>query len=483
MIVLGRRLAFASLLLVVAAPAADADAQTSVAPPVAAPAPAPSVRRPFRLESRERVPEWLRFGFEHRLRFEHLRDDFRQAATGDSRGLSMRTLARLELRFAPFAIGGEFMDARLYANAETPLSTTLVDSADLLQAYVALRGQDVFASGDRFSLTAGRMTIDVGSRRLVARNDFRNTINAFTGADFSWTQSSEHVLRAFAVMPVTRRPTDAVADVAALADNAVRFDRENPDTWLLGATYATPEFRHGLRFDAYALTLLEHDSADVATANRRLATLGFRVRREPRSGQVDFHLELMGQFGVSRATIAATDVTDLDHRAGSVSMAIGYKLDGWATPRLALLYDFASGDRDPTDARNGRFDALYGARRFDFGPTGLFGAFSRANIQSPGVRLEGSMPHDVGVAFTYRAAFLAQARDAWVPSRYRDTSGASGTFLGHQLDFRLRYAPYPGNLVFELGMASLVRGEFARTVPMAKTENPLYLYLQVTATL
>ena len=36
---------------------------------------------------------------------------------------------------------------------------------------------------------------------------------------------------------------------------------------------------------------------------------------------------------------------------------------------------------------NNRFDTLYGARRFDFGPTSIYGPFIRSNLNSPALRL------------------------------------------------------------------------------------------------
>ncbi len=191
----------------------------------------------------------------------------------------------------------------------------------------------------------------------------------------------------------------------------------------------------------------------------------------------------MLQLGTSRASKKATDTTDLTHRAASVHASGGYRLDVAWSPRLALQYDFASGDGDPGDERNGRFDPLFGARRFELGPTGIFGAFARSNISSPGLRVEVA-PHKKVDAFAgYRLYWLASARDEWTTAKLVDPSGSSGTFVGHQLEARVRWNVLPKNLSFEVGGAYLIRGEFATDAPLARSASPVFFYSQVTGTI
>ena len=130
-----------------------------------------------------------------------------------------------------------------------------------------------------------------------------------------------------------------------------------------------------------------------------------------------------------------------------------------------------------------RFDTLFGARRFEFGPTGTYGALARSNLSSPGVGLEFS-PSDRIYGFAgYRAAFLASSRDFWTTAGVWDPSGASGTGIGHQVEAKLQYSHPPGNLRFEAGGAVLLEGELLRNAPNSAGEgDPLYLYTQVSLT-
>src|SRR3546814_4960554 len=80
------------------------------------------------------------------------------------------------------------------------------------------------------------------------------------------------------------------------------------------------------------------------------------------------------------------DAAKLDVSAYFVHAEVGYQFKAPWSPRVSVEYDLASGDKR---GRNyGRFDSLYGPRRSDFGPTGIYGPLGRNNISSPGVRLE-----------------------------------------------------------------------------------------------
>jgi Alginate export len=434
--------------------------------------------RPWRAHEELGV-EWLRFGVEHRSRLEHLENDFRIANPGDATGFFMRTLLTAELRLLPFVMGAELADARAWTWTGTPLNPTLVNPLDLLQGYLGLRTESLLAEGDALSLTAGRMTLDLGSRRLVARNEYRNTINAFTGIDLQWTSPAHDVVRTFAVVPVVRLP----ADPEGLAENAIELDRENLDALLWAAFVQSRPLFANVTVEAFVLGLHERDGSLAPSSNRHLYTPGVRALRPPNAGDFDVQVELLGQLGWSRASPDPTDTTDLGHLAFAMHASAGFRFDVPWAPRPVLQFDYASGDASPDDESNNRFDPLFGARRFDFGPTGLYGAIARNNLSSPAIRLE-VQPHQTVDAFTaYRLVWLASARDAWTPGPLRDPSGDSGSFVGQQLEARVRWHVVPRSLSFDLGGAVLVRGDFASHAPGAKGAPSGYVYSQITGTL
>ncbi|GAB4366327.1 MAG: hypothetical protein Kow0060_23890 [Methylohalobius crimeensis] len=138
------------------------------------------------------VPDWITFSVNHRTRYETLNNTFRAHTSGDDQILAFRTLVLGEIRFRGFRLGGEMEDSRIALDSPgTPVNTTLVNQVELLQAYLAWESRDVFGSGLDLGVKGGRLTMDFGSRRLIARNRFRNTLNGFDGIDFNLSRVGE----------------------------------------------------------------------------------------------------------------------------------------------------------------------------------------------------------------------------------------------------------------------------------------------------
>ncbi len=104
---------------------------------------------------------------------------------------------------------GELWDSRVYGdNAGTPLSTGEVNTFELVQAYVEWRPTVPFGRDTTATIQAGRFLLNLGSRRLVAADDYRNTTNGYTGvrADLAWRGGWRST--AIYVLPQQRRPED-----------------------------------------------------------------------------------------------------------------------------------------------------------------------------------------------------------------------------------------------------------------------------------
>ena len=132
---------------------------------------------------------------ETRWRYEHVSEQFRAGLDGSDQAVSGRTLIQLGYEAGPTEWGVEIIDSRVYLDDEgSPRSTSRVNTADFLQAYWRRR---FTLDGAPASVQAGRFTLNVGSRRFMARNGFRNTINAFTGANLIAEDLSGWAVTAF----------------------------------------------------------------------------------------------------------------------------------------------------------------------------------------------------------------------------------------------------------------------------------------------
>lgn len=416
--------------------------------------PAGAADPPWRLGATPGLPKTLTLSGQHRMRYETLDGQFRNGRVGGDQALMFRTSLLAEINFDKFRIGVEGLDSRVaLADSGTPLGNTDVNPLDLLQAYVELPVTDLFVNGSTSILRGGRMTLDLGSRRLVARNSFRNTINAFTGIDWQWTGPAQNRFRVFYSLPVQR-----LVDGNPL-DNDPEFDRQDTDVQLWGLYYAPARLPWGDHGEVYLLGLHEDDSTVLQTSNRELETVGIRLDRSPAAGRFDYQLESIYQFGESRATVATSDVTDLDHFAHFQHAEIGYTVASPWSPQLLLQYDYASGDDRGGDGDNNRFDTLYGARRFDFGPTSLWGAFGRANLSTPGLRLNLKPDANLNAFLALRGFWLADSDDAWTTAGIKNPSGSRESFIGTQIEASLRWDIIPKSVQVELGGAWLSAGE------------------------
>ncbi|MBS1211901.1 MAG: hypothetical protein H6R26_517, partial [Proteobacteria bacterium] len=356
--------------------------------------------KPWRLHDALNLPAWLTLAIEHRTRYETLDNQFRANGVGGDQLLSFRTSVLMDIAYEGWHVGGEFLDARVDLDDKgTPLNNTFVDESDLLQGYVGWGTKDLAEAGLGLDIKGGRQTIDLGSRRLVARNSFRNDINSFTGLDVQLQSPGAWQLRSFFVLPVFRLP-DQVADIR---DGEVVFDREEGSTYFWGAFAHTDLLPWKTQGELYLFGLHEQDEPGLATSNRRLYTPGLRWFKMAAKDQMDFEVEAAYQTGTSRSGTKPSDNENLDQQAHFEHIQFGYTFDAPWTPRLLAQYDYASGDENPNDGRNNRFDPLFGARRFELGPTGMWGAFARSNINSPGSRIIVKPREDVSAFLGYRA--------------------------------------------------------------------------------
>jgi len=389
--------------------------------------------------------DWVDLGIENRTRFESLDHPWRPTANaGDGRTDSQIAL-RSRVRFGlggngPVRFLFEGQDSRTYG--EEPggfVNTTTVNEWDILQLFGSLTANNLMGSGLRTDLHFGRMTLDVGSRRYIARNDFRNTTNAFDGLHWQIAKDNLWRIRAFFVEPVIR--------------DEVQLDEQNRKFLFWGA-YLEHHQIPWMKVNAFYYGLNDQRWANN-NLHRTYGTYGFRLFKSPGMNELDYELEGAVQIG---------HVGHVDHFAYNPNVQVGYTFNVPWKPRFLVQYVYASGTRTPGGSQNGTFDPLFGARRFDLMPTGIFGPFLRSNISSPGWRLIVTPAKGWRIQLKQRFWYLAQGSAVNGGILLQDSTGGSGNYLGHDLEFRVQWA-ISQNLDFDLGYDHWFKGSYFERLP------------------
>jgi hypothetical protein len=382
-----------------------------------------------------------------RLRGEMLEDSFRLRAPARDELLLTRLEAALRYRGELLEGQFEIQDSRAFN--DKPLSPLGTDDVNALEPILAWLGARWMLGDGELAARAGRMTLDFGSRRLLARNRFRNTSNAFQGGLLRWEKDSA-AFQGFYFLPLQRAPGALERD--ALRTNEAALDRAGSAERFAGLT-ASWTLAESISAEAYLFDSRVRTQPLRPRNAHDLLTLGGRLQwsRGPWRGEG----ELAVQWGESRPLLAA-EAAWQTHRAwtghGSIGRRFGESLE------LSIAYDVASGDRDPDDGRYQRFDRLYGARAFELGPSGIFGVAVRSNLRSLGLRLEAEPAPNHLLLLSLRQLRLDSGTDALVGSGRRDLSGAAGRDIGLQWELRWRWSPAPWTL--EAGIALLDPGRY-----------------------
>lgn len=421
-------------------------------------------------------------GFElsgsQRTRYERLANQFRPDLDEGDRALALQTSVSFDWRRENLQLYGEIMDARAgFNDAGSYLSTSGVNTLEPVQAYVAWR---YGAAEHRNTLRAGRMTLDLGKRRLVARSRFRNTVDSFMGLDWEWHGARGQQAHAFYFRPMNALP----GDDPSLLDDDFELDEVMPRNEFFGMYYQLAPLADERTLELYAFEHRLRPTADpLFEADMAVdhLTLGTRFYRAAEPGRWSYEVEAMTQRGTSGNVVNGADRFDLEHRAYFLHLELGYQFEAPWSPNIVLQYDHATGDEDPTDDHNERFDTLFGDRSFEFGPTGIYGLIARANLRAPGVRLTLRPRSRWRSVVAYRRVWLDEPGDEWAGSDYADPSATSGRSIGRHLETSVTWEAIADRLTVEMGLARLAAGSFpGRVAGTAFHGDPRYFYLTAT---
>lgn len=402
------------------------------------------------LKSMLNLPDWIDLGLENRTRLEVYDHPWRTTQTlGQTDAqVPQRSRVRVGLDGGPFRFLFEGQDSRTHLTGPDSFGGTgVVNEMDILQLFVSATGTNLLGTGLRTDIHFGRMTMDFGKRRLIARNDFRNTTNAFDGLYWQVVSDNKWRVRTFLVEPV------------------IRFQRqldEQSARSVFWGTFIENDQVEWLRLNVYYYGLNDQTSSTVGT-KRKFSTFGIRLYEDPQKGRMDYEIESAWQTGKRGNT---------DHFAYFQHLTVGYSFHLPWDPQFIVYYDYASGDRNANDSQDSAFDTLYGARRFELMPTGIFGPFYRSNISSPGWRIivkpvkgwKFQIKHRIWYLATSRGVFAQSANSSNTSNALQDPTGGSGNFLGHDLELRGQWK-INDNLEFDAGYDHWFKGSYFDRYP------------------
>lgn len=420
---------------------------------------------------------WLDLGLEYRARYEHRDNDFRRADENIDDPLLLRTRAYVGVKeiLDPLRFAVEVQDSRRNnGDYSRSYDTRDVNQGDVLQAYLELHfkesifGKDDLGNNRPFWVRGGRLSWEALDRRLIARNEWRNTTNTFQGVRANiGDKKNDWQLEAFAVKPVQRftRSLDEV-------DHAQDFYGVIGD-WRGWSEYVTLQPYYFLlkqdgnkvKYNSNGKELSGTELSQVQI-DRKIHTAGIRAYGAFNSGW-DYDASYAKQWGNQDRFLSTTlGSINVDHDAYSYGAEVGYTFKNSWKPRVSAYYGVASGDSTPatgTDRGDSqRFERLFGFAR----PWSNNDYIQMENIRTPKLHLEFepkvSFLDNVKVDTSFSWYRLDDSSDRWqAGNNLRDRTGASGNDLGKEVDLRVRF-PINNYASLNIGYAHFWAGDFVK---------------------
>jgi len=400
---------------------------------------------------------WLEIGLESRMRYEHRHNDIRRIEGGNDDPFFLRQRAWIGIKdiLDPFRFAVEFQDSRVYNNRFVSTDQER-NEYDLLNAYGELYFKKALGADDRgndrpIRFRVGRMAYETTDRRFIARNEWRNTTNTFEGFRLNLgREANDWELDLFGMQPVRRLQT--------------KFDEANDNLWFFGGIGTLRKWSDIATLQTYYMGQKQTGDPNGFTATNRLDREihmpGFRVYGKV-SNILDFDVSYNHQLGFS-----GPNRVD----AHGYTIEVGKTFDHAWKPRIGLFYGYASGDKNPNDNVDNRFDRFFGFAR----PWSADHYVIYENLKAPKIRFEFSPTQKLGFEVGYGAYWLASSKDRMFdildgnisntikdPGFNRDRTGQSGDFGGHAFEGRIRYQA-TSRISTILGYTHFTAGEFVK---------------------
>jgi Alginate export len=401
---------------------------------------------------------WLDIGLDYRFRAEYRDDDIRRPTAGLDEPLLHRTRAYLAVHdlLDPFRFAIELQDSRRY-NGNFPTDNRDVNEFELIRLQAELYFDDLLPTdslGNKrpISLRYGIQNFEFLDRRLLGNNQWRNTANTFLGFRGAIGQeTNDWQLDLLAVQPLEREK--------------YRWDEPVEGRWVYGLIGHWRGWSDIVTLEPFYLALDQRQT--VTEQDRTVHSPGLRAYGSVGKTGFDYDFSVIKQFGHS---------ADKNVDAWGGTVEIGYSFNQPWKPRLSAFYGHASGDKDPNDQTDNRFERFYGFGR----PWSANDYIVYENISTPKLRLELTPSQKLRMDLGYSWYHLASGTDRFAgANNVRDASGKSGSSIGHEFDIRARWQ-ITKKLEAILGYAHFTAGSFTQNAIRPGDTDFAYLEINVS---
>jgi len=360
------------------------------------------------------LPKWLRVGSEYRARFEGYTGGGFKPNSEDAYFLSRLRINMFLLPTTWLRFGFQGQDAHVFGKNQNPAVPPYQDSMDLRQAYVEFGDVEKKSVGVR----AGRQELAFGDERLLGNANWLNTARSFDALRGTIRHGGF-------------RADLFAARVVKLQDG--EFDWSTPGNNLYGVYGGIEKLVPSATVEPYFLwrrqSALKTELGMPGISN--FATVGVRwVGKLP--ANLDYGTEMDKQAGsLGTDTISAWAGHWL---LGKTLINMRFK------PHFSVEYNYASGDRNPTDGTRSTFDQLYPTGHDKYG---LDDQVGWKNIRNARAGVDLKLAKKWGLRNRYDAWWLADPHDALYTAAStvvaRNTAGTAGRFVGQELDSVVAY--------------------------------------------
>ena len=385
---------------------------------------------------RSELPEWLELNPEVRYRYEGRQGNAFEVDV--EHGVLSRYFLGVGVRpHRRFRVYVQGMDARMPTINKDRLTERYRDVFDIREAYVELGD----AEEDPLIVLAGRQIFSYGVERVIGR--------------INWSNSR----RAFDAVRVRHESDVARVDFfsgSVVEDYPDRLDRSDYGNGFHGVYSTWKKAVPGAEVDAYLLYRTRRTAVDELgrVGDGDLWAPGVRV-----GGMAGERFDYDAELVVERGSFGQSDL-----EAFSAAVEGGYVLaeTGWK-PRVFGLYQYASGDSDPTDGKIGTYDQIYASNHRH---RGLVDVIGYRNLDNWALGIEGSPHERLRLKFQTDSYRLADRHDGYYTfNGRRRVAGVAGGAESKQIAFEYDFsAAVRLNSMTNLtaGVGRFARGDFLR---------------------